>query len=805
MYNLGPQFLMDYEKAKPNLESIIKDNNGKFRFTIITESLIRIEYNKDGLFEDRPTQLVWFRNHPKPNYQIKEDKKYLEIETRYFKLYYIKGKNIQGTKINPSQNLKIELKNSDRVWYYGHPEVRNYGAPSEALETNNKKSKIKKGLFSSDGFVSIDDSKTKIMSELGNLEERQNDSIDTYVFTYLKDFSECLKDYYMITGYPALIPRYALGNWWSRNVNYNDESLKKIVDDFNDKKIPVSVLLLNKGWHNSLFNDKKVDSGFSFDLNKFKNPKAMIKYLHLNGIRIGLNINPKSGIYPFEDNYSKITQYLETDEFGVVPFNVLEPKFLDVYFKLLIHPLENLNVDFYWLDYNENNYEELWALNHYQFYDMSRNYKIRPMLLTNNAKIAEHRYPALYSGPTTVNWETLKAIPLFNASAANCGVSFWSHDIGGFHNGVEDNELYTRFVQLGVFSPLLKFGSEEGKYYKREPWRWGIKTYSIVKDYLTLRHRLIPYLYTESYKYHKYGTPLVQPIYYKNPEMYDDLIYRNEYFLGSELFISPIVSKKEYIMNRVIHKFYMPEGIWYDFVTGKKFPGGRSYVSFFKDEDYPVFAKRGAIIVMGDNENINDTTPPKNMEIQIFPGINNNYLLYEDDGISDLYKKDFYLLTSIDYNYLPNNYTVIIRALEGKSNIVPATRNYKIRFRNTKKASDVIIYFNDTPLSDYKTYKEGTDFIVEVLDIKTIGQLTVNCKGKDIEIDAVRIINDDISSIISDLQIETKMKELIDKVLFDDLLTLKKKRIEIRKLRRKGLEPQFVKLFLKLLEYIGQV
>lgn len=241
--------------------------------------------------------------------------------------------------------------------------------------------------------------------------------------------------------------------------------------------------------------------------------------------------------------------------------------------------------------------------------------------------------------------------------------------------------------------------------------------------------------------------------------------------------------------------------LWLD----KKFPGGRGYVSFFKDDDYPVFVKSGAIIAMGENDNPNDTTPPKNMEIQIFPGTNNIYELYEDDGISDLYRKDFYLLTSIDYNYLPNNYTVIIRALDGKSNIVPPTRNYKIRFRNTKKAENVTVYFNDTPLDKFTSYKDGTDFIVEVKDISTIGQLTINCKGKDIEIDAVRIINDDISSIISDLQIETKMKEMIDEVLFNELLTLKKKRIEIRKLRKKGLDPKFIKLFLKLLEYVGQI
>ncbi|MDD3187608.1 MAG: glycoside hydrolase family 31 protein [Bacilli bacterium] len=801
MYELGDQFKPDYSKALSNPESTVKGK--KYRITIITESLLRIEYDDNGIFEDRPTELVWYRNHPKPAYNIKEDSKYLEIETKYFKLYYSKEKPFSGSKINPTQNLKIELKNSDRVWYYGHPEVRNYGTSAESLENKNKK--LKKGLFSGDGFVSMEDSANKIIQENGEIINRESKEIDIYVFMYLKDFSECLKDYFMITGYPALIPRYALGNWWSRNIEYNDELLKKLVDDFKDKSIPISVLLLNKEWHNRSFHDKLVDSGFTYDNNKFKNPLAMAKYLHQNGIRLGLSINPIEGIYPYEEEYEKITEYLEANEGGVIPFNVYNPKFIDVYLKLLIHPLENKEVDFYWLDNEKIDSHIQWALNHYQFYDMSRNYKIRPMLLTNNSEIAEHRYPTLYSGKTDVGWETLKSIPLFTASAANKGVSFWAHDIGGFHNGIEDDELYTRFVQLGIFSPIFKFGADSGKYYKREPWRWGIKTYSIVKDYMTLRHRLIPYLYTESYKYHKYGTPLVQPLYYKNPDMYDDTIYKNEYFFGSELFICPIINQKEDVMNRVIHRFYLPEGTWYDFVTGKKFPGGKNYISFFKDEDYPVFAKSGAIIVLGNNENINDTTPPKNLEIQIFPGTNNTYNLYEDDGISDLYKKDYFLKTSIDYNYLPNNYTVIIRAIDGKSNIVPEQRNYKIRFRNTKKAPETVIYFNDTPIKNFKTYKEGTDFIVEVSDIKTIGQLTINCKGKDIEISAVRIVNEDLYSIISDLQIETKLKEAIDKILFDDTLTINKKRVQIRKLRRKGLGPQFIKLFLKLLEYIGQI
>lgn len=803
MYNLGEHFKTDIVKSKASGKNMFTGE--KYRITVLTERLVRLEYSETGTFEDRPTKIVEKRNFPTPEFKVKDETGILQIVTKYFRLTYNKERPFTGSKINPAANLRIELLNTDRVWYYKHPEVRNYGAPGLSTEMTDGKVKFAKGLYSADGFAAIYDDSKMILEEDGSITMRDDEYADIYVFMYLKDFAACLQDYFYLTGSPALIPRYALGNWWSRNVSYNDASLKTLIDKFEEEEIPLSVLVLNKTWHleNSL-KKQVVESGFTWDTEKFVNPKAMIDHLHSRGIRIGIDVNGMEGIYPTEAMYSKVHDYLEADKNGVIPFQIMNPKFLDVYLKLLIHPLDQTGVDFYSINYqNKSDLNSLWTLNHYHFYDMTRDFKRRPLILSRNSLINPHRYPVLYAGKSIVSWNTLKEIPFYNVSAANNGVSFFAHDIGGFYKGTEDNELYTRFVQLGTFSPILKFGSEQGKYYKREPWRWSYKTNQIVKYYLQLRTSLIPYLYAESYKYYKYGMPLVMPIYYKAPEFYDDVRYRNEYYLGTELFVSPIIHKKDYVMNRAIHKFYIPEGTWYDFMTGKKFPGGREYISFFRDQDYPVFAKAGAIIPLGSNELLNDINPPKNMEIHVFPGQNNQYNLYEDDGVSDLYKRGFYLLTSIEYNYLPSNYTMIIRAVEGKSGIIPDARNYKIRFRNTKKASDVIVYFN-SQVFEYNSYVEGPDFIVEVKDVPTIGQLTINCKGKDIEIDAVRLINDDIESIINDLELETTMKEEIDKVLFSEL-PIKKKRIAVRKLKRRGLDPKFIKLFLNLLEYIDQV
>ena len=206
---------------------------------------------------------------------------------------------------------------------------------------------------------------------------------------------------------------------------------------------------------------------------------------------------------------------------------------------------------------------------------------------------------------------------------------------------------------------------------------------------------------------------------------------------------------------------------------------------------------------MGYNENINDTNPPKNMEIQFFPGNSSTYALYEDDGISSLYKEGYFLYSKIEYNYTPDAYTVIIRPLEGKSGIVPERRNYRFIFRNTKMAKEVVAYFNQEKI-EATSYVEGKSFIIEVKNVNTIGQLTIFCKGKNLEIDAIRLINEEIEGIISDLPILTSMKEKLDQVLFSDR-PIKKKRIELRKLRNTGLEQKFIKLFLKLLEYVDQV
>ncbi len=782
----------------------------RYRITILSDILVRLEYSAEGKFEDRPTEQILYRNFSVPRFTKQEDSNFLVLATKYFKLEYQKEMPFIGSKASPDQYLKITLNNSDKTWFFGAAEARNFKGSAYSLDNADGDANYQKGLYSTDGFVSIDDSKSLILNEDGSYTQRTDNRIDTYVFLYRKDFGFCLRDYYKLTGKPALIPRYALGIWWYKDLEYKTEDIKNLVENFKLNEIPLSIFLLGNNWH---LKHDNLNNGFTFNYNLIENPKNLMDYLHKNNIRIGLNVNPLIGIHPDEIAYSRFKEAVNyqddnNNKTGIIPFNIFNQDMVMAYFNEFIKPLVDMGTDFFWIDYNnEKDLSSLRALNRYHFLNYSDELNKRPMILSRNGMLSSHRYPVLYSGETIVSWKNLNMIPEFNSKSSNIGLSWWSHDIGGYKSGIEDSELYMRFVQLGTYSPIFRFSSASSHYYKREPWLWDVKTFSVVREYLKLRHRLIPYIYNEGYKYSKTGLPLIQPIYYRYPEIYDEPLYKNEYYFGTELFIAPITNKKDLLMNRTIHRIFLPNGVWYDFKTGKKYIGGKRYVTFFKDEDYPVFAKRGTIIplaVLHEND-LNNTSIPKTLDIHIFPGASNIYKLYEDDGTSSLYESGYYTINDIDYNYQTNNFTCIIRQTEGKNDILPERRNYIVRFRNTRTPSEVSVYVGDEKVDYFKAYSSVNDFIVEIENAPTSLQLSINCRGNNIEIDAERIINDDIDSILSDLQISTDLKTQIAEILFANDIDIKKKRILVRKLKRKGLHPKYVTMFLKLLEYIAEL
>ena len=801
MYDFGTHFEVDLTKSKTPSSNVFRGKT--YRISILSDVLIRFEYSETGSFNDYPTFFASNRSFGKPKITVEEDNNVLIIKNDIFILEYNKEKPFIGSKLMPDQNLKVTIAGTEKIWYFNHPEVKNFKGTAYSLDDTKGNIDFEKGLFSLDGFTTFDDSRTPILDAHGNVLSPNYKNIDTYLFIYNNDFGIGLRDYFNLTSLPPLIPRYALGVWWNKNEAYGEKDIQNLVYNFKKYDLPMSVLLLNE-CNRTKINYSPIS--FSFDKTKLPNPRGLSEFLHKNKIYLGSNIKTEGLISVEEESYLEFQKYYNKDLNKNIPLNVYDPKLVDSYLKGIINPFLDKGVDFLWMDdNNKENTLRSFTMNYFLYKNFNLNKAKRNFIISRNFGICPHKYSALYSGETLISWKTLKLLPFFNSTAANIGVSWWSHDIGGYKGGTEDAELFMRYVQLGVYSPILRLSSDTGKYYKREPWKWDAKTYKIVHDYLKIRHRLIPYIYSEAKKYSSFGSPLIQPLYYKYPETYDEPLYKNEFYYGSELFVCPITTPKDEIMNRVVHRIFLPNGVWYDFKTGKKFTGGNRYVTFYKDEDYPVYAKTGAIIPLAklDPQNINDTSAPKTLEIQIFPGRSNTYKMYEDDGTSSMYKEGYSFTTEINYYYKEDDFSVSIEPIEGKLGIIPEKRNYIIRFRNTK-FTDGVQVFQDEVNVKCKRYTDENDFVIEFNDINTTSKVFVYCKGKDIEIDANRVINEDLEGIITDLKIKTSLKEEIDKIIFSDS-NIKAKRIAIRKLRRKGLPSIFIRMFMKLLEYIEEV
>ena len=176
MYKIGEQFKLNIN-SKAKDENIIKGQ--KFRITILSELLIRFEYNENGIFEDRATEMVINRNLDKVNFEKVTMDNTIYISTRYFKLVYKLESPFISNKMFSNSTLKVDILGTNKTWFFGMPEIRNYGSPTTELVSEN--GKLKKSLYSLDGFTTIDDSKSNVYDDEGVLIPREQQEIDLYL------------------------------------------------------------------------------------------------------------------------------------------------------------------------------------------------------------------------------------------------------------------------------------------------------------------------------------------------------------------------------------------------------------------------------------------------------------------------------------------------------------------------------------------------------------------------------------------------------------------------------------------------
>lgn len=706
-----------YPQACP--ENMIQGEH--YRITVLTKSLVRLEYSPDGIFTDAPTQTVLNRNFPQVSFEVRETPEELEIRTEYFQLNYDK-------KEFTSHGLScyaLGMPGGNRnAWRYG-VKNENLKGTARTLDNVNGACELEDGILSLwSGCVALDDSRTLTLREDGWVEPRKKGIQDLYLFAYGHRYLEALKDFYHLCGETPMLPRFALGNWWSRYYKYTEESYMELMERFDQEQIPFSVAVIDMDWHLVDIDPKYGTgwTGYTWNREFFPDPERFLKKLHDRGMKTTLNLHPADGIRGFEDCYPQMAEAmgLDPEKEEPVNFDIANPDFLEAYLEKTLHPLEEEGVDFWWVDWQQGTNSKmeglapLWMLNHYHFLDSARNGK-RPMTFSRYAGPGSHRYPVGFSGDTLITWESLDFQPYFTSTASNIGYGWWSHDIGGHMLGYKNDEMEARWYQFGVFSPINRLHSSSSEFNGKEPWRFKKEVHDTMCEFLRLRHRLLPYLYTMNHRAWAEGEPICQPMYYAYPENWDAYGRKNEYFFGSELIAAPVTTARIENLNVAKTKVWLPEGLWFDFFTDTVYQGGRNQNMYRSIDQIPVLAKAGAILPMTDEIRAIDTEKnPEELTVRVYPGADNSFTLYEDDNITEGYRQGICAVTEMNLNWQEKTFT--IKPSAGDLTLLPEQRTWKIELHKVT-AEEAVVLVNQTEQKDCCTHN-GTTLTITLADIR---------------------------------------------------------------------------------------
>jgi alpha-glucosidase (family GH31 glycosyl hydrolase) len=693
---------------------------GNARFTVLTSRLIRMEWASDSHFEDHASFVFLNRKLPVPKFEhtISENGDKLTIRTPALTLVYTPNagdKPKQDGRFTP-ENLSINLNVSNRlmVWRPGMVDDQNLMGTTRTLDgaTGDKtREPMEEGLISRSGWAVVDDSSRPLFDSSDFsfrqgenspwpwvIERPAGDRQDWYFFGYAHDYKGALGDYVKVAGRIPLPPRFAFGTWWSRYWAYSDQEIEQIIRGFHENDVPLDVFVIDMDWHPTFgmrfgvmdaSNHSKGWTGYSWNNLLFPDPDQFLAKLHADNLKTSLNLHPASGIQPWEDAYPAMAKAMGIDPTTkqYVPFDITDKKFSTNYFNLVLHPLEKQGIDFWWLDWQQEKTTKIpgvnptWWLNYVHFTDQQREGR-RPLLFHRWGGLGNHRYQIGFSGDTVSVWPSLAFQPWFTATAANVGYAYWSHDIGGHMPGAVDPELFTRWVQFGAFSPILRTHTTKNADSERRIWAYPEPFSSILRDTFQLRYALQPYIYTEARRTYDTGVAFLRPLYYDSQDQDEAYSAKGEYFFGDHMIVAPVVTPSDKATGLATEDVWLPKGDWIEWATGKHLAGSSTYKRSFAISEIPVYVKAGAIIPMQPPMQYTGQKPVDPLILSIWPlapGGSSSYSVYEDSGISVDYQHGAFTRLPIKATQKDDTLRVEIGPIEGSFSGMLRNRAYELR------------------------------------------------------------------------------------------------------------------------------
>lgn len=715
---------------------------GKARFTILTSRLIRMEFDPLKRFEDHASQVFLYRDQPVPTYHSWKQDGWRHIETEHLHLRFVENGRFHW------RDLQITLKQSGQTWQYGYPDLTNLGGTIRTLDSTNGRLTLPDGLVSRSGWAVVDDSHSLVFDDCEWLKPRVTtpEKKDLYFFGYAQDYLLAITDYQRISGKPGLLPRWALGNWWSRFWPYSDQELLDLMDEFTQHQIPLSVCIVDMDWHiTNTGNSNSGWTGYTWNRKLFPNPTEFIEELHKRGLKIALNLHPAEGVHSHEEAFPAMASALGQDpsEGKPIAFDITDRNFTEAYFKYLHHPLEDQGVDFWWMDWQQgtrsgtDGLDPLFWLNHLHYYDLGRTSQKRPFIFSRWPGLGGHRYPIGFSGDTIVSWESLSFQPEMTATAANVAYGWWSHDIGGHYEGIEDPELYLRWVQFGIFSPIFRLHSTNNEFIDRRPWAFGKDVLENVRTAMQLRHSLLPLIYTANWLNAQQGEPLILPMYYSYPN--EEAAYQtpNQYTFARQLLVAPITQPVDPTTKLARHAVWLPAGQWFDFFTKEAFEGDSWLILYGDQSQIPAFAKAGAIIPMDADGPANGVKLPSRLHIKFFAGSDGSYRLYEDDGETQSYRNGDFALTSFSQSLSSETLELNKLAVTGQPDAVigfPKIRDYDFEIIGISRPTEIKVSVAKVEFAFSSTYDESSkSLLIGIANVPATEELSVHLAGIRLE------------------------------------------------------------------------
>jgi alpha-glucosidase len=538
-------------------------------------------------------------------------------------------------------------------------------------------------------FGAEDPTKTSFWAEGGELQ---------YYYIHGPHMMDVVKRYHLITGTHPMPPLWALGYHQCRWSYYPESKVRMVTKTFREKKIPCDGIYLDIDYMDGY-------RCFTWNRKYFPDPKKMIKELSDQGFKTVVIIDPGIRV---DDNYSVFKEGKENRYFcrrcddyfmegHVWPGRCQFPDFTNPevreWWGGLFDELVQLGVAGVWNDMNEpavfgsgtfpddvrHQYDghrgsHRKAHNIYGMQMVRATYEglrklmknKRPFTITRAGYSGVQRFSSVWTGDNVASWEHLKLGNIQCQRLSVSGISFCGTDIGGF-SGEPDGELFTRWIQMGTFSPFMRAHSA-GDTKEREPWSFGEPYTAINRKFIELRYRLLPYLYSAFWEHHRYGFPILRPIILQEQDELTNHYRQDEFTYGDKLLICPVLEP-----GQKSRSVYLPKGKWFNFWSNEVVEGGKEVVVLTPLDSIPVFVKAGSVIpeypvmqYVGEKE-------IEEVKLNVYySNTEANSFLFEDYGETFAYEQDIYLEKKF-----------VVKGKEGKLTITQSMEGlYTPRYEN---------------------------------------------------------------------------------------------------------------------------